>query len=148
MYQVNSLVHCLYAELWTWSFPQPSALCSLLKLYADIDVRCIQLAVLFRLWARVCMCMYKYVYKILCGRGLNNPVVHSNYWTWPYCSCIQRPYYCIRKFCSMCRYVVLIARRMATTRDTCLCWWSFIFCSKSTFFLSFMGWAQLVFCSI
>ncbi|CAI8022173.1 Terminal uridylyltransferase 4 [Geodia barretti] len=32
----------------------PAALCSLLKLYGEIDVRCVQLAVLFRLWARIC----------------------------------------------------------------------------------------------
>jgi DNA polymerase sigma len=36
----------------------PAALCSLLKLYAEVDVRCVQLAVLFRLWARVCMYLY------------------------------------------------------------------------------------------
>ena len=34
-------------------FLQPAALCTLLKLYSDIDFRCIQLAVLFRLWAKV-----------------------------------------------------------------------------------------------
>ena len=51
---------------------QPVALCSLLMLYAEIDQRCIQLATLFRLWAKVillcahymyiCTCTYMYMY--------------------------------------------------------------------------------------
>ena len=46
---------------------QPAALCSVLKLYAEIDQRCIQLATLFRLWAKVqyaCTytCIYMYMY--------------------------------------------------------------------------------------
>jgi DNA polymerase sigma len=32
----------------------PVALCSLLKLYAAVDERCVQLSTLFRLWAKVC----------------------------------------------------------------------------------------------
>ena len=44
---------------------QPVALCSLLMLYAEIDQRCVQLATLFRLWAKVillCAHVYMYMY--------------------------------------------------------------------------------------
>ena len=45
---------CPFLFLW-----QPIALCSLLKLYAAVDVRCVQLCTLFRLWAKVLfVCMY------------------------------------------------------------------------------------------